>query len=351
MRAVRYTDDGLAVLDLPEPEGPDLVTVRSSGVCSSDLAMRSWGPRPVTLGHEFAGHDAQGRAVAVLPNLPCGRCDQCVAGRVELCRELKPTILGFFADGGMADLVAAEPVRLAPLPDAVDVRDACLVEPIAVALHALHAVEVPRDAPVLVVGGGAIGLACAVVGRRLGWDVHLLARHEFQQEAAERLGIGSASGGGEHELVVEAAGSQTALDTAIESVRPGGTVAIPAMYADGVTLGVDFSMKEVRLVPSFTYGHHSGRREFDEAVDVVADEPELAPTLITHRFPLDDAVRRSVSRATGRPVRSRSSSSPDGRTRPSVLRRRAPPSRPRSRPRSRAARSATRRSSARSGPG
>jgi threonine dehydrogenase-like Zn-dependent dehydrogenase len=296
VRAVRYTDDGLAVLDLPEPESPDFVTVRSSGVCSSDLEMRSWGPRPVTLGHEFAGHDAQGRAVAVLPNLPCGHCDQCVAGRVELCRDLKPTILGFFADGGMADLVAAEPVRLAPLPDAVDVRDACLVEPIAVALHALHAVEVPRDAPVLVVGGGAIGLACAVVGRRLGWDVTLLARHEFQQAAAERLGIGSATAG-EHELVVEAAGSQTALDTAIESVRPGGTVAIPAMYADGVTLGVDFSMKEVRLVPSFTYGHHSGRREFDEAVDVVGDEPELAPTLITHRFPLDDA--REAFRVAG----------------------------------------------------
>ncbi len=296
MRAVRYTDAGLDVLEVEDPTGPDVVTVRSSGVCSSDLEMRSWGPRPVTLGHEFAGHDANGRAVAVLPNRPCGTCDQCTAGRVELCRTLKPTILGFFADGGMADAVVAESDRLAPLPDTLDVRDACLVEPIAVALHALNSVSAPVDAPVLVVGGGAIGLACAVIGRRLGWDVSVVARHEFQQAAAERLGVGTGCSG-EYELVIEAAGSQSALDLAIEHVRPGGTVSIPAMYADGATLGVDFSMKEVSLVPSFTYGHHAGRREFDDAVAVVADEPELAPTLITHRFPLDDA--REAFRVAG----------------------------------------------------
>ena len=301
MRAVRYTDAGLDVLEVDDPTGPDIVTVRSSGVCSSDLEMRSWGPRPVTLGHEFAGHDANGRAVAVLPNRPCGTCDQCTAERVELCRTLKPSILGFFADGGMADAVVAEPDRLAPLPASLDVRDACLVEPIAVALHALHAVTAPADAPVLVVGGGAIGLSCAVVGRRLGWDVSVVTRHPFQQAAAERLGVGTGCSG-EYELVIEAAGSQSALDLAIEHVRPGGTVSIPAMYADGASLGVDFSMKEVRLVPSFTYGHHAGRREFDEAVAVVAEEPELAPTLITHRYPLDDAreaFRVAADRAAG----------------------------------------------------
>ena len=137
--------------------------------------------------------------------------------------------------------------------------------------------------------------------RHLGYDVDVVARHPFQTEAAERLGAGTARGS-EYELVIEAAGTQTALDTAIERARPGGSVAIPAMYPAGVTVGLDFSMREVTLVPAFTYGHHHGRREFDDAVAVLAGQPELPATMITHRFPLGDApeaFRVAADRAAG----------------------------------------------------
>ncbi len=306
MRAVRHTPSGPAVIEVDAPDGPgERVAIVSSGICSADLHGISYAPQPVTLGHEFGGRTDDGREFAVVPNRPCGLCDQCIAGRNELCVSLRDTILGFFRDGGMADEVVVDPSCLVPLPADVDARDACLVEPLAVALHAFNRAETrswPKTGgPVLVVGGGAIGLASVAVARHLGYDVDVVARHPFQTEAAERLGAGTARGS-EYELVIEAAGTQTALDTAIERARPGGAVAIPAMYPAGVTVGIELSMREVTLVPAFTYGHHHGRREFDDAVAVLAGQPELPATMITHRFPLDDApeaFRVAGDRAAG----------------------------------------------------
>ena len=153
----------------------------------------------------------------------------------------------------------------------------------------------------LVVGGGAIGLASVAVARHLGYTVDVVARHTFQIDAAERLGASTAPDVG-YELVVEAAVLQSALDTAIERARPGGSVVIPAMYPAGVTVGIELSMREITLVPAFTYGHHHGRREFDDAAAILAEQPELAPTMITHRYPLDDvpeAFRVAADRSTG----------------------------------------------------
>jgi threonine dehydrogenase-like Zn-dependent dehydrogenase len=215
VRAVRNTPDGPAVVNVPEPSGANLVRVDvvASGICSSDLLGIDMGPEPVTLGHEFSARTQSGEIVAVLPNVPCGACDQCLEGRVQLCRVLRPTIHGFFRDGGMADAVGVAPSSLVTLPETVDGRDACLVEPLAVAL----------------------------------------------------------------------------FDSAVVRTRPGGSVALAAMYPTGVRFGIEVSLAEVSLVPAFTYGHHHGRREFDDAASLLGRIPELADVLITHRFPLEDA--------------------------------------------------------------
>jgi threonine dehydrogenase-like Zn-dependent dehydrogenase len=302
MRAVRHTEHGPTVVRVPEPEGPGVrIDVAASGICSADLTGVGFTPEPITLGHEFSGYTPSGDAVAVLPNAPCGTCDQCAAGRDQLCRRLRPTIHGFFRDGGMADAVVVDPSSVVPLPAAVDVGDACLVEPLAVALHSVHRLAPDDGARVLVVGGGIIGLCCAAVLRDAGVDVHVAARHPHQQRAAEMLGAGVGAVG-EYDGVIEAAGSQTALDAAIERVRPGGSVAVAATYGAGVSLGVELSLKEVTLRPAFTYGHHQGRREFDDAAALLGRRPDLAGVVVTHRFPLDDAphaFRVAANRASG----------------------------------------------------
>jgi threonine dehydrogenase-like Zn-dependent dehydrogenase len=277
-------------VSVPEPEGPGVrIDVVASGICSSDLLGVSFTPEPITLGHEFSGHTPSGETVAVLPNAPCGVCDQCRAAREQLCRDLRPTIHGFFRDGGMADAVVVRPSSVVSLPVGVDGRDACLVEPLAVALHAVHRLDPEPGGRVLVVGAGIIGLCCVVVLRDLGFDVDVEARHVHQQSAADALGarVGPA---GEYQGVIEAAGSQSALDAAVHSARPGGTVAVAATYGAGVALGVEMSLKEVTLRPAFTYGHHHGRREFDDAAALLGRVPELPGIVVTHRFPLDEAT-------------------------------------------------------------
>src|SRR5262245_21325774 len=90
--AVRNTEAGVRVVDVDdvgdESEGHDevRVAVRASGICGSDLEMvRLLPPGPITLGHEFAGVLADGRAVAVQPTVPCGTCDRCAAGEPQQC--------------------------------------------------------------------------------------------------------------------------------------------------------------------------------------------------------------------------------------------------------------------------
>src|SRR4051812_28618231 len=104
MRAVRNTESGVQVVDVPCPEGDGVrVRVRSAGICGSDLEMIRTGLAVNTIGHEFAGVLDDDTPVAVHPYVPCGVCGECTAGRPQLCREIAQTMLGVFVDGGMTD--------------------------------------------------------------------------------------------------------------------------------------------------------------------------------------------------------------------------------------------------------
>ena len=142
---------------------------------------------------------------------------------------------------------------------------------------------------VLVLGAGPIGLCTVAASRHLGAEVDLEGRRPSRTAAGERLGA-SSDVGADYDVVVDAAGTQGSLDRATELARPGGTVGILGTYWDPVALGLTFQMKELTLLPSFTYGHHHGVSEFAEAARILADLPELADTLLTHHFGLDEAT-------------------------------------------------------------
>ena len=294
MRAVRNTADGIRVIDQPavEPE-PDLdrvrVRVRAAGICGSDLHLIAWGPMPVTLGHEFAGLLDDGTPVAVQPQTPCLKCDRCLAGDEHLCRTLLDRTLGVSIDGGLADEVLVDRRAVVPLPDGVGLDDAGLVEPVAVAVHGLHQAHVEAGQRILVIGGGSIGLCVVAAAGHLGATADLVARHPHQVTAGEQLGAGMTLAG-EYDVVIDAAGTQHAVDQAFDRVRPGGSVLELATFWSPVQVGLAMTTKEVRLVASAGYGSHGDEREFDLAADVLAHVPGLPAALITHRFGLDDAA-------------------------------------------------------------
>jgi threonine dehydrogenase-like Zn-dependent dehydrogenase len=139
------------------------------------------------------------------------------------------------------------------------------------------------------------------MARAHGVDVDLMARHPAQHAAGERLGARFTLADA-YDVVFDCAGSQSSLDESIERVRPGGTVVVPATWFDPVQFGVALAMKEAHLVPSYTYAHHHGVREFEEAADVLAANPDIADAIVTHRFSLDDApeaFRVAADRAGG----------------------------------------------------
>jgi 2-desacetyl-2-hydroxyethyl bacteriochlorophyllide A dehydrogenase len=298
MRAVRSSPDGVggvALVEVPAPEGSGLlVRVRSAGICGSDLHLRSLG-LPVTLGHEFGGVLEDGTPVAVQPTVPCGRCECCAAGQDQLCRDAVQRMHGIAVDGGLADAVRVDPRCLVPLPAGASVADAALVEPLAVALHALHLARLGPGQPLLVIGAGSIGQLVLAVARHQGLDASVVARHPSQVEAAQQMGAmvlpDTAVDTNGYEVVIDAAGTQGSLDLAIHCVCPGGSVVVVATYWSPVEIGHTLLGKEVRLVPAFTYGHHHGRREFEEAAAILASEPNVADAIVTHRLPLDEAGR------------------------------------------------------------
>jgi threonine dehydrogenase-like Zn-dependent dehydrogenase len=279
---------------------PVRVRVRSCGICASDLHLAAWN-LPVTLGHEFAGVLDDGTAVAVQPNAWCGTCDRCLAGETQLCRVGVNQLHGVSVDGGLADEVIVDRRCLVPLPAGIDPSIGALVEPLAVGTHAAGRVSVDPGDRVLVIGAGSIGLTTVAALLARGLDVDLVARHPHQHAAGEILGVGTRLAD-EYGAVVDAAGTQSSLDDAVEHVRPGGAVVVVATYWDPVSFGSALLTKEVRIVPAAMYGHEHGVREFETATATLASRPEIADALVSHRMGLDDAVeafRVAGDRAAG----------------------------------------------------
>jgi len=302
MRAVRNTERGIEIIDTADPTGDGaLVHIRSAGICGSDLKLIEVGPTPVTLGHELAGVLDDGTPVAVEPLLPCGDCDQCTAGSYGRCRRGGAIFVGLAADGGMADAMLVPERALVRLAPGVRVEDACIVEPLAVAQRGLRVIGAERGMRVAVVGGGTIGLAAVAVARAVGCDVALIARHDHQRVAGERLGAGPPFS--EYDVVVEAGGTESAMASATELAAPGATVLVLSTYwGPMVVPGVVALVKELRIESSIVYGAHGKTRDIDDAAALLAAQPQLADALITHRFPLaeaPEAFRVARDRAAG----------------------------------------------------
>ena len=293
MRAVRCCENQARVVDIARPTKEEgvRIKVKSAGICGSDLHLIALGMPPGrTLGHEFAGVLDDGRAVAVEPLVPCGSCDLCCEGRFNLCRSGIDIIVGVGRDGGMTDEIWLPERCLVPLDSKLAVEDACLSEPLAVAVHGIREGGVTAGVRVAVIGAGSIGLCALAAARAEGAEVSVAARYPHQIEAAERLGAVALEG--EYEFVVDCAGTGDALAQAVSLCRPGGTLILLASYWQGMDLpGVSLCLKEIRIVPSSMYAHRHNESDFERAVQILAGHSEVADTLITHRIPLDEATR------------------------------------------------------------
>ncbi|HEY2303707.1 MAG TPA: alcohol dehydrogenase catalytic domain-containing protein [Acidimicrobiales bacterium] len=302
MRAVRCVGGAPSLVDAPAPSGEGVrVHVVSAGICGSDLHLLQW-DLPFVMGHELAGTLDDGTPVAVEPIEPCWICAPCRDGAYNRCVLGPAMVMGVGREGGMAEQCLVPATSIARLPAGIALKDACLVEPLAVAVHGVRQGRIGASQRVAIVGGGAIGQTALVAAQAVGATVDLEARHDSQREAAERLGAGTVCG--EYDVVIEAGGTESALARAVELCRPGGRVVLLGTYWDGgvVMPGMEICMKEVELVPACMYGRSGPSRDFDVAVAVLAARPAISETVISHRFPLNavaDAFSVARDRAAG----------------------------------------------------
>lgn len=304
MKAVRCCDQKVVVAEVAAPAGDGVrVRISSAGICGSDLHLLNSEYAPaVTLGHEIAGIAENGQPVAIEPMTPCGHCDCCRRDDYHLCRNSFDGLIGVSVDGGMADEIRVPSRCLVPLPSGLPTADACLIEPLAVAVHGLRLADVDAGDRVAIIGGGSIGLCAAAACRDVGLTPTLFARHDAQREAALRLGA-QLDKRDEYDLVIDCAGSASAVNQGIELCRPGGRLLLLATYWSGLDINaIGMCMKEVRLIPAAMYSKHGDLRDIDQAAALFARQPEIAKAIISHRYPLaaaPEAFATAADRAAG----------------------------------------------------
>jgi alcohol dehydrogenase len=230
VRGVLLREVGVVeMVDLEEPEagpGEVVVDVAVAGICGSDVhAARDGGllrTPPIVMGHEFSG-TVDGRRVAVNPMISCGVCDGCERGQPHLCRNR--SIIGIQRPGALAAKVAVPLSSLFDFPDDVSMEAGAMIEPLAVAYHALELCRPTASDRVGILGSGTIGLLIAFLCTSLSNDISIADPHPQRIGFAESLGVGTTGDllEGEFDIIFDAVGSPTSHRLSLEHLRPGGT--------------------------------------------------------------------------------------------------------------------------------
>ena len=292
IRGVRC--DGSKIdLDRNQPEpvplpGEILIRVKAVGICDTDLQLaRGYMGFKGILGHEFVGLTGEGRRVTAEINNPCRECPTCRAGLTNHCPSR--TVLGILGhDGAMSDLVCVPEANLHEIPDNLDDREAVFIEPLAAAFRVPEQVPIGPGTKVAVVGDGKLGILCAWVARLQGADVTLVGKHsEKLKLAGEEIRPVLLQDAGEvaitQDVVIDATGSTSGLETALKLVRPCGTVVLKTTVAANHSMSLaPIVIDEIQLI-----GSRCG--PFPKAIAALTSKLIDIHTLIGDEFPLDRA--------------------------------------------------------------
>lgn len=322
MRALVLTESNELALverDRPALGGPRdvLVRVYQTGICGTDrsvLVGKFAAEAGVIMGHEAVGEVAEagpdagfaiGDRVIVNPTLYCGRCSSCLDGRMNFCLNKTGTEVGIDRDGSYAEYMVLEDRFLHRIPDGVDYDRAVVAEPLACVLNNLDAAQLTPGERVTVIGGGPIGLVCAMTARYLGSPVVLVERDDYRREQAAALlaecypdGIDVVSADAADTLrqtrvVIDTVGNQ--LELAVRLTATAGTAVVMGYdsRAEATVRPLQILQRGLRIVGA---GDFNGPH-FPRAVELVARLP--LERLVTHRFPLERHEEAFAALATG----------------------------------------------------
>lgn len=323
MRSLELSARGVtALVERPEPTaGPDEVVVEilACGLCGTDRHIfRGEYPArlPLVMGHEFGGRviasEAPGWAVddlvSVDPNVSCGRCPDCHAGRVALCPER--FAFGVDVDGGLGQRLAVPAGQLARMAPDVPAHRLAFVEPLACCLRGLDLAELRGGESVAVLGGGVIGQLMVQLAAQAGAArVTLVTRQAQRRTLALGLGATDACApeeadarlGRSADVVFECAGVLDTFDQAQRLARRGGSVillGIPPQEARTPISPFTLVYDELRIQGSFLNPRTQGR-----AAELVSSGAVDVDPLTSRVIGLDEVAETLTSEPRGGEVK------------------------------------------------
>ncbi|MDX1601126.1 MAG: alcohol dehydrogenase catalytic domain-containing protein [Anaerolineales bacterium] len=344
------------VVDMPDPPLPGARWLRvrnlQCGICASDMSLlyvkADPGVAPAALpGNQrfYLGHEVVGEVVEVGPQVArfsvgdrvamesrfmgpnCHTqeieppCRYCAAGQTRLCENASAGLGPVGAGGGWGDSYTAHEAEVWPIPEDLDMDQASLVEPMAVALHGVLRRPPQADDRALVIGAGIIGLLTVQMIKVLQPEAHVavMARYPHQQWMATRLGadelineseayerVAESTGGelytaplnrgmilGGFEVIYDCVGSERTVHDALRWTRAGGAVVLVGIDLGELTIDLNpIWYQEVDLIGSNTFGveNWKGRmiHTFDLVIEMLQEGVLEHEGLITHRFPLSE---------------------------------------------------------------
>lgn len=311
MTALRLTDEGLTIsTDVPIPmieAGQALVRVNLAGICSTDLQLIAGykgGYRGI-LGHEFVGEvvavnpsDAEtetwiGKRVVGEINYGCGECALCRNNLGKHCHQRQS--LGIINwDGAFADYVMLPISNLHQVPDFLYDEQAVFTEPLAAALEILEQVHVTPSSRVYVLGDGRLGLLIAQVLASTQCNLTVIGRHPVKLAILAQRGIKAIVSTAEElatlrqseaDIVIEATGSESGFLTALDLVRPMGSIVLKSTFASKLS---EFDLSRLVVDEITLLGSRCG--PFDAALRALANKTVDVMPLVTATYPLADAI-------------------------------------------------------------
>ena len=314
----------ICVQTLPDPEPtPDdiIIRVKACGICGSDLHSYTAGafvkPGQV-MGHEFCGEIVEvgahvkdmtvGERVTAMPFNACYACQACIRGETHLCYNISGQAIAYGLPGAFAEYLRIPQATLNrnvfKLPQQLSDLAGAMVEPLAVAVHAIRLANPDIAAKVVVIGAGLIGQCMiqalkargvslvvvsevsekrAVLARLAGADVVLNpVTGSIIEQVGEIIGFVPGRRTAAADMVFDCAGVPAAFAQALRLVRPGGTLTITALYEEQVQFDLSrLVWSEVKLLGTFGY-----RNEFPQTIELLRTGKVELEQLVTDRFAL-----------------------------------------------------------------
>ena len=296
-------------IEMPVPKsGEVLIRIMKIGVCGSDIHVwhgkHPFTSYPVTQGHEVSGEIAAlgagvenlevGQKVTIQPQVVCGKCYPCRHGKYNLCETLK--VMGFQTTGVASEYFAVDAAKVTPLPQEMSFDEGAMIEPLAVAVHAVRKFGDMRGMRVAVLGAGPIGILVAQAAKGMGAESVLITDiSDLRLEKARQCGVDfcvntceadfgealvSSFGPDKADVIYDCAGNNVTMGQAIRCARKGSTIILVAVFAGmaEVDLAV-LNDHELDLNTTMMYRNE----DYLEAIELVrAGKVDLKPLISKH---------------------------------------------------------------------